>query len=66
MWIRACILSVVLMAALVKPAERLGASLWAVQRNFTALHQAGARLNSIDRLILSVLLSDSKAAEAAD
>lgn len=66
MWIRASILGFLLLAVLSGAGDcigcctRIGESLAIYRQSHRALDGEGMRLNSLDRLILTVVLADSK------
>lgn len=66
MWIRASLLSVVLLAVLGGAGNglgcyvRIGESLHAYRQSYRALDLEGVRLNSLDRLILTFVVTESR------
>ncbi|HWQ56838.1 MAG TPA: hypothetical protein VN442_24335 [Bryobacteraceae bacterium] len=68
MWIRASILSVVLLAVLGSAGNglgcytRIGESLQAYRQSYRALDREGVRLNSLDRLIFTFVVAESRSA----
>jgi hypothetical protein len=60
---RSCIVGVLLLTALGKAGNCIGcrvAPLKAFGQSFQSLEEDGVRLNSVDRLILSLILAESK------
>ena len=65
MWVRASILGFLLLAVLsgadcIGCCTRIGESLAAYRQSYRAIGRQGMSLNSWDRLILTVVLADSK------